>query len=649
MSPLYVDLDVLMDRFSNKLNKAYGEFDRFADKLETAGQRLTLGVTAPLFAAAVYAKNMASDMEEATNKVDVAFKGSSDSVKDFSKTTLKEFGIASVSAMDMAALFGDMATGMGISTEAAADMSANLVGLAGDLASFKNVRLDVAETALKSIFTGETESLKNLGVVMTQANLEAFALTNGLNVKMDAMSEAEKVALRYAFVLDKTSNAQGDFARTGGGAANQTRIFQESMKEIGSSFGSIILPYFTKGITKVNELVQAFGALDAGVKENILMGAAFAAAIGPTLWGLAKIITLTKSIALALAGVSAPAIIMGAALVGVSAYVLTNWEKVRTFFYNLELQFFKFKNMVGRTLFEMGLISAETAFGDMAEGFKKVSRWSEDSATGIQGAVKAVKDFKAEMSSLLGGITGKAIQAPKAQKAASPEKSGFAKLDIDTLVGTSDLKAAKVRLAEGMAEILDIDITNAADNLDKSMEGVIRAVKVVTTKMKESSLMEFEILGKDLKGGIESALSFVGDTISLGFQSIFDAKVDFKGGFKKLLGGFLAGLGDMVMKMGEKLLAVAIMKEIAEKALVSFLAPAIPAAIGLIALGGALKGGGLALQNSASTGGITTSNFGNSAPRYNTPVVNVQVSGEFGFKNGALSAQIAHDNYRKSF
>ena len=128
-------------------------------------------------------------MEESLNKVDVSFGKSSQKVKDFARTTLREFGIAEGSALEMTALFGDMATGMGINEEAAADMSIQLAGLAGDLASFKNISIDRAQVALTSIFNGETESLKRLGIVMTQANLEAFALTQGITKQVSEMSE----------------------------------------------------------------------------------------------------------------------------------------------------------------------------------------------------------------------------------------------------------------------------------------------------------------------------------------------------------------------------------------------------------------------------------------------------------------------------
>lgn len=116
----------------------------------------------------------ASDTQEALNKTRESFKDASGQVEDFAETSLEMYGISEGTALDMASLFGDMGTSMGIPTQAAADMSTNLVGLAGDLASFKNIGLDETQTALASVFTGETESMRRLGVVMTQTNLDAY-------------------------------------------------------------------------------------------------------------------------------------------------------------------------------------------------------------------------------------------------------------------------------------------------------------------------------------------------------------------------------------------------------------------------------------------------------------------------------------------
>ena len=162
-------------------------------------------------------------------------------------------------------------------------MSEGLVGLAGDLASFKNISLEKVGTALKSIFTGETESLKELGVVMTEANLDAFALAEGFGKTTDEMTEAEKVQLRYQYVLNATRNAQGDYARTADGTANSLRTMQESTKELGVAFGQELLPTITPVIQGATKMIKSFGDLDDETKQTAINIAGIAAASGPAL------------------------------------------------------------------------------------------------------------------------------------------------------------------------------------------------------------------------------------------------------------------------------------------------------------------------------------------------------------------------------
>lgn len=270
-------------KLTKALNTASGKLESFGSKVSGIGKSLTTRLTLPLGIAGGAAIKMASDFEESLNKVNVAFGEASGTVRDFAKTTLQQFGIAQGTALDMAALFGDMSTSMGLSVGAAADLSTSLVGLAGDLASFKNMNIEEVTTALAGVFTGETESLKRLGIVMTQVNLEQFAMEQGIKKTIKEMTQAEKVQLRYQFVMSKTANAQGDFARTSEGAANQMRIFQESMKELGASFGAVILPAFTKLVQKANAVLLKFKNLDEGTKKTIMIIGGIAAAIGPVL------------------------------------------------------------------------------------------------------------------------------------------------------------------------------------------------------------------------------------------------------------------------------------------------------------------------------------------------------------------------------
>lgn len=200
--------------------------------------------------------NLASDMQEVQNVVDTAFGEMSYKMEDFADTSIKKFGISKLAAKQTGSTFMAMAAGMNIAQDAASDMAVNLTGLSADMASFYNVEQDVASTALKSVFTGETETLKQFGIVMTEANLEAYALSQGMTKSLSDMTQAEKVMLRYNYVMSQTTLAQGDFAKTQGSWANQTRILKENFKELGASVGSVLMSVILPAVKALNGVIE---------------------------------------------------------------------------------------------------------------------------------------------------------------------------------------------------------------------------------------------------------------------------------------------------------------------------------------------------------------------------------------------------------
>ena len=179
-----------------------------------------------------------------------------DEVEKFANSAIQNFGMSALTAKRMASTFMSMANGMGLAAKDGKNMSLQLTALAGDMASFYNVEQDVAQTALNSIFTGETESLKKFGIVLTEANLNAFALSRGITKSYNAMSQAEKVALRYQYVLKATANAQGDFARTSGSWANQVRILKEQWSQLIGILGKGLIAALTPIVKALNKLLS---------------------------------------------------------------------------------------------------------------------------------------------------------------------------------------------------------------------------------------------------------------------------------------------------------------------------------------------------------------------------------------------------------
>ncbi|EAC5748284.1 phage tail tape measure protein [Listeria monocytogenes] len=308
-----------VNKFDNEIDKttknANSKFSALKTTIIAVGSALVVASGKAMF-------NYASDTNESLNKVDVAFKGNAESVKRWSKTTLDNIGLAQGTALDLAATYGDMSTSMGLNTQEAEKMSTSMVDLAGNLASFKNIDIDRANTALNGVFTGETEALKSLGIVMTQTNLEQFALETGagkvaksstevtkqniarekaqkkLNeaikehgkksleareaqsklqeiqakssesakVNLKDMKQDELVRLRYNYVMKQTTNAHGDFKNTSDQAANASRVFSESIKELASNAGQFLLPIITPLIIKASDFTKKLSDIPSAVK-----------------------------------------------------------------------------------------------------------------------------------------------------------------------------------------------------------------------------------------------------------------------------------------------------------------------------------------------------------------------------------------------
>jgi len=305
LASINIRFAVDLKQFSTEMQNSLRTIDKVGQKFQAVGRNMSAYVTLPILAAGAAAVKFASDYNESLNKVDVSFKTSSGEVKEFAKTSLESFGIAEGTALDMASAYGDMGTSMGLPISQAAKMSTSLVGLAGDLAAFKNISIDIANTAISAIFTGETESLKKMGIVMTEVNLKSFALSSGIKKAYEQMSQAEKVQLRYNYILSVTKNAQGDFERTQGGAANQTRIFQESLKQVSAQLGAVILPLFIKVISAVNQKIVAFSKLSDATKTTIVVVAGLVAVIGPLALAIGGILAAIPFVVAGFAAVSA--------------------------------------------------------------------------------------------------------------------------------------------------------------------------------------------------------------------------------------------------------------------------------------------------------------------------------------------------------
>lgn len=239
--------------FNNKVERGSDALGGMAGKLAgmVAGYLSLQGAMETVKAGIDYA----SDLAEVQNVVDVSFGKSAASINDWSQKALEAYGLNEVTAKRYNGTLGAMLKSTGVAGDSVVDMSEKLTGLAGDMASFYNLDTNAAFEKIRSGISGETEPLKQLGINMSVANLEAYALSQGITTAYDKMSQAEQTMLRYNYLMSVTSDAQGDFARTSDSWANQTRLLSENWTEFVGKMAANLLPTLTAGVSTLNDVI----------------------------------------------------------------------------------------------------------------------------------------------------------------------------------------------------------------------------------------------------------------------------------------------------------------------------------------------------------------------------------------------------------
>ena len=213
----------------------------------------------------------ASDLAESQNVVDVTFGESANTINQWAQQAAGAYGMSELSAKQYTGTIGAMFKSMGLADDQVLTMSTDMVGLAGDFASFYNLDHDTAFEKIRAGISGETEPLKQLGINMSVANLEAFAMSQGLDKSYNSMTQAEQATLRYNYLLSVSSDAQGDFARTSDSYANQLRIAQLNMENLSNSIGSALLPIGNEAVKIFNDMFSGSTDMSTGFSNLTTM------------------------------------------------------------------------------------------------------------------------------------------------------------------------------------------------------------------------------------------------------------------------------------------------------------------------------------------------------------------------------------------
>jgi hypothetical protein len=311
-----------MDTAIDKIEKASGAFTAIG----AAAGAAAIGMT--LFAKK--AVDSAGDFQEQLNVLEVAFGKQAKATREWAKDFSSSMGLAEATIVDATGQFGLLIQPMTGSTEAASEMSKAFTQLALDLRSVTNVEIGEVFGALKSGITGEAEPLKRFGVAMTEAALNAFALSKGLALTTQKMSEGQKVLLRYAFILEQTAAKQGDFANTIDSFANASLILSEQIKDLTREFGEGLLPVATDIVNVFRKVIAFFRGLSDETKSlaaeltvvGIVASAAvagfalFAAVLPSLISGFGVLLPALGAIAGVLGGLAPTLLAVGAGMAG---------------------------------------------------------------------------------------------------------------------------------------------------------------------------------------------------------------------------------------------------------------------------------------------------------------------------------------------
>lgn len=301
-----VDFQTGIASARKQLDGLADHFDAVGKRMQSAGRTLSLAVTAPLVGFGVVAVNAASDLAEAQSAVGTVYGESADQIAGYSGSVAGSLGLARDEALSTAATFGVFGKQAGFTGQDLVDFSNDSLQAAADLASFYNAPVPEALAAIQSGLSGETEPLRQFGIFLNEATVQQYALENGIWDGVGAMTEQQKIAARSGYILDNLGDAQGDFARTSGGLANQQRILKARFRDVAATVGKYLLPAVLKIVGGLAKLFDKIESLSPSLlKWGVIIGAA-AAAMGPLLIALGYLVSAFAPVIAVLAFILSP-------------------------------------------------------------------------------------------------------------------------------------------------------------------------------------------------------------------------------------------------------------------------------------------------------------------------------------------------------
>jgi hypothetical protein len=474
----------------------------------------------PIVAGMGLAVKAASDLQESTSKVGVVFEENAKQIIKWSKDSAQAMGLSQQQALEATGTFGNLFRAMQVGTPESAKMSRSLVQLAADLASFNNADPSEVLEALRSGLVGEAEPLRRFGVSLSAARIEAKALEMGLASTKDELTAGAKAQAAYAIIMEDTKLAQGDFARTSEGLANQMRIAKAEFTNAAAELGVVLLPVVAKGVGLLADLAHTFSGLPSDVRTFILVLGGLAAALGPVLVVTGSLIKNYRMMSSAAPGAAKGLTAIGlAAGVATASFTLTTkaLDAVSTQGDKAERISKAWEDYAKATQ------AAALATGNhLVPAFRAAARAfleTGDSATPLLAKFRAFKDILKENYDAGLNLAAEFKNHPKLyqlmqvelEKAAAKQKKHADALDVVTTSAEGQLDALK-DLNDYIKAQADaqLGLEGASLRLDKSLADLY-----VTLKNNAAGSFEARGATLDAKGAIEDYGDAIKDQIGL--------------------------------------------------------------------------------------------------------------------------------------
>jgi len=448
---LSVKLSLNDKQFQSALRKSTRSIQRFGKKMQSFGDTMTRNITLPVIGLGAAAVKLASDFEETQSKFNTVFKDISDNAQTASKELSDSFGLSSRASMQLLSDTGDLLTGFGFTQEEALKLSTEVNKLAVDLASFTNFSggAEGASLALTKALLGERESIKSLGIAITEADLKQFAEDQGLVFK--ELGRVEKANLTFQLALKQSANAVGDFARTSDSFAGQLRILKGELENVAVELGVEILPLAKDLVGLLRDLAKFTSQFSSEQRTAALQVAGFAAVLGPIISVAGRLIKAFAGLRKFFLGSLIPALInVGRALVALTpqgkiiAGVILAAQGIYTYWNDLVTVFDNVKTSVEKLLEKLGLLKKEE---DIALDF---------SIQDQSGQVFTIEELRRRTAAFKGT---KIVPKKKPVQMSQEEREGRARMakgkaEALALPSIEPIKAIKVEL-QSIPDVLD--------------------------------------------------------------------------------------------------------------------------------------------------------------------------------------------------